>query len=267
MISGKNVSMTIVFLLISIILLIISSFGVFDTVESIVSRVKYYLVNDINTHLSFWGDFIDTYKYISQIKEENQKLNNEIITIKSELVNTKMLLDEKTKECTQINQDFSRQYNLTPALVIGYDRYNFGLLTLNKGYADGIKVGDNVVVKNFLIGKVIKVSKYTSLLETIVSPSSRVSVSNLKGAKGILVSENGNDLIIKEVLVDSEVNLKDKFITTGIDDDIIYGLYVGEVESIDLKSSKTTKTIHLKNEIKFNNLDKVFILNNGNFNN
>ncbi len=263
----KSLSTLITIWIISLAMLVGSSLGFFDNVISMTARVKAAFSQNINIKLTFFQDIWHTYKYINDVKKENEDLRKDLIIANGKVVNLQNELEAQNLYCKQLNSSFGSDYNLIPANVIFYNKDNYGVITLNKGEVDGVKNGDNVVLENYLIGRVVKVFKYTTFVRTLISSESKIAVISNRGTRGVLISSNGSELEVHEVLIDADVELGDTFVTLGVDDGIESGLYVGKVVKIDKKASDTTQIVHLDNEIQFNKLQKVFIIQNENFNN
>lgn len=240
--------------------LIASTLGVFDPIFDFMGRIQSGYRIEINKRTENLIDLFDTIGDISHLKSDRDKLQDEVVDLKSQIASLQSELEGNKVISEQISGDFSNTYIFQPAYIIRYKQEEPGVMEINKGGRDGVRENDIVVYKNYAIGEIVKVGEYTSEVRTILAPNNKIAVVSEKGTKGILQSSKGRELIVNEVLIDSEVKEGDDFFTVGKNSSYVKGLYVGEVESIQTEASNTTKTIKLKNEVNLNSLDSVFIL-------
>jgi len=176
----------------------------------------------------FEGSF-NFYKF----KEDNRILEKNNSSLVSEIVSLKL----KIKELESIEgikkTGSAKNYELIEVKIVGHDSLlSPSYLMLNRGSEVGITEGSSVIDShNFLIGKVVKAYKDSSILDLVYNFSSPISVRLLNSGISALV-EYGNsnsftvDLIEKSV----KVEVGEIVLTTG--NSQIDGLILGEIYKI-----------------------------------
>jgi len=120
------------------------------------------------------------------------------------------------------------------AETIGRDIANgYQALTLNRGSRDGVQHDSPVVAPNgALVGRIVRVSPWTSTVQLITDPESAVGVRDVRsGAAGVLHGNGGPTLEMAYVPTLEDVEEGDIIVTSG--DDGLYpaGVEVGRVDS------------------------------------
>lgn len=120
------------------------------------------------------------------------------------------------------------------AETIGRDiAYGYQSLTLNRGARDGARRDSPVVAPNgALVGRIVRVSPWTSTVQLITDPESAVGVRDIRsGAAGVLHGTGGPTLEMAYVPSLEDVEEGDLVVTSG--DDGLYpaGIEVGRVRS------------------------------------
>ena len=128
-----------------------------------------------------------------------------------------------------------RNNKLVLATVLGRSVYD-GLVTLSLGKDDGINAGDFVTANGVLLGRISSVSDQRSKLLLTVSPESRFEAvtSNLQ-AKGEVVGNFGNRLLLTKVLPSQPLNVGDVVL------DFESRLILGKVEKVQAEGAKIFK--------------------------
>ncbi len=255
-----NFPQLLILLAISIGLLLASSIGVFDLALSVSEHLQssYRLkINDFFQKVSHQFDIIDE---LTSLRDQRDMYREEIVTLREQLIQQQKDLQNYKMGQEQISTNFDPEYRYIPAKIIRFDFYASGILYINKGGEEGIAIGDVIVYKNYAVAEVVEVYPYSSRARTIYSSESKVAVSNLTDARGILVSRNGNELEVDRVLNDAEVNVGDMYYTLGLNSNFPSGLFVGEVIEIDSSAADPTKSLILKNELVINKLSQVYVI-------
>ncbi|MEH7349325.1 rod shape-determining protein MreC [Gottfriedia acidiceleris] len=154
---------------------------IFITVLIVILISSGYLFSKTNTFKNYTNNISDSLK----LKKENaylkEKMSNEtslkanITEFTIENKELKMLRERLNKE--------SQKYKTEVAIVTkrDFDTWN-SFVEINKGLKDGVKINTNVITSQGLVGKVIEVSKYSSIVELLsaVKYNSYISVQPKK---------------------------------------------------------------------------------------
>ena len=190
-------------------------------------------------------------EFYHQLKIENVKLKK--IQVENEIIRDHFNFLDKTKD------------NSILARIIGQKSVaGFKWFLLDQGANNGIKPGLAVVDQNgVLIGVVAKVKDSISYSQPIFdqhlflavdiityNPLTQLplenDISNPKIASGIIQGEYGLTLKIKYIPLDKKINIGDAVITTGLEDNIRWGIVIGQVMEINKKPNDIFQEVIVK---------------------
>lgn len=211
-----------------------------------------------NIYLSFGNikDFIiDKFKDKNNIKDiigKELKIEKE-----NELKDLKKILE--------LNNSLS-DFNVVNATVINRNSSTWiDKLTINKGKKDGVEVGDAVVVSEGLIGNIDSITNSTSIVKLITSNdlNNKVSVKIYNNDKYIykVLEKEGNELIIRGIDNNIEIEKELSIVTSGLSDKYPSGIVIGTIDKIDKDKYGLSQKIIVKSEVDFDNIRFVTILN------
>lgn len=138
-------------------------------------------------------------------------------------------------------QDIKEQQSVltVPARVVTAS----GMIGIDQGDAAGIRIGDVVFSRGYVIGRINKVDEFFSDFTLINQGNTPIVVKTLSGIVGVLTGDNGQ-LILTEISVDQELKIGDKIFTVGsVDQGIPPGLMAGEVSEVNQIPQSATKQI------------------------
>jgi rod shape-determining protein MreC len=191
--------------------------------------------------------------------KENQELKGIVVDLKKAEEENRLLRDQLELK----NEEFFDK-ELLLALVMGNPKDLTGTsLVLDKGTRQGVQVGDNVVVGNFLVGIVSQVSEGRSIMNLVVSPKVSMTVINVElnsKAEGLAQGDLGTSVKVTRLLPGESVQKDDAFVTSGKDGKFIPGLVVGQVSDVVFESAEPLKSAILIPMVDFSKLEKVFII-------
>lgn len=157
---------------------------------------------------------------------------------------------------------------LLPAKIIGFEGFLPGVsrpiqMTLDRGESDGVRIGQAVVVKNNLIGRVSKLARHRSQVELFTKSGwSFTGKTSRTNAQGLLVIEGG-DMFLKNVVLSDVLEKKDLVVTKG--DEKLNGagfppdIVIGEIISVDKKASSLFQTAKVRSFVDLIGLSTVFV--------
>lgn len=258
---GKFFLSFFIFLLLSIVVLGLSFSGklsgtlpFLEKTTSFVPKTVYSLFQSL--------PFVSEGERIKRLKSENLELV-------AKLAEQEKLLKENAALLSQFQTQETKAYDLLVAEVVGAPGFIPGVTTpsnliLDKGEKDNVKVGNSVVSKNNLIGKVTKVSYFLSKVDLVIHPSVVFPVETINGATGIVKGGEGNKMTLDNVLPSENLKIGDLVLTKG-DVDIngigtAPNLIVGEIKSIEKIPTALFQRAEIKSLLDFNRLSIVFIV-------
>ncbi len=169
----------------------------------------------------------------------------------------------------QFQTSFPKSTDLLPARIIGYIGFVPGIsepkdIVLDRGSKDGVVLESAVVYKNYLIGKVQKVTESRSLVALIGGESfSFTGKMSESETFGIVISKQ-DELVLDKVLASESLQPSDIVVTGGSQNLLGKGLppnlLVGKVVDVDKKSSALFQSGKLKRFVDPKTLTRVFIV-------
>ncbi len=135
---------------------------------------------------------------------------------------------------------------------------NTSFLIIDKGQADGVRLGQNVVYKNILAGKVVSVSQNRSRVELPISSTSKISAKTNRNALGIITG-GGGAMTLGKVTLSETLEEKDLVFTTQ-DGEFLPDLLIGEVSKVFRDERALFQQAQLQNPLDFKKLEMVFLI-------
>lgn len=194
------------------------------------------------------------------LKEENQKLIDENMHLRSLLSNKEDISEVKTQDSSDTSK-----YNFLSAKVINntYSKTK-NLLTIKKGSNDGIAIDMGVITSNGIVGIVNHVSKNYATVQSVLNTNSQIN-ARLKNSNhfGSLVwnTKNPNIVQLTDVNRLAPVKVGDSIITDGKSTIFPEGLPIGTIKTFELgENDSFNLNIQLFNDMT--NLKHVYIIEN-----
>jgi rod shape-determining protein MreC len=170
----------------------------------------------------------------------------------------------------QLGYSAGLEFEHTAGRIIARDPSNlFASLTIDKGTADGIRVG--VVVTAFqdgffgLLGKVVTVGKYSAQVRPIVDPdhfvAARLQRSRFEGLVEGRGNENG-ELMMRYVRksAGATTSINDLVVTSGMQSLYPSGIVIGRVNEVRSREYATSLELIVEPIIDISRAEYVFIL-------
>ncbi len=205
--------------------------------------------------------FVSVFSGYDDLKEENQRLKDELSKLEDKEHQNNVLTEENTwlKTYLKIKTDHPALL-MTDATIISRQSGNYAtVLTLNRGSVHGIKRNMPVITANGVFGYVSEVSldscKVVSLVETASSLSAYTDRGNVVGVVegDAVLRENG---ICKMTYIDASADIKigDKVYTGGNGKIYPAGLLIGEISAIEADEYTRTLVASIKPAVDFENI-------------
>lgn len=186
------------------------------------------------------------------LKEQMGKLLSENATLRKRLSETESLINQQ-------NYLDIKTYNLVAARPVGLERY----LKIDKGLANGIKVGQAVVFNENLVGKIVHSSERASFAQLLQDPDSKIAAFslNIEGrAKGVLHGQFGSDLLMDKILHTEPIKVDDLVYSEGTEGYLPRGLILGRVSEVLEREEEAFKQAKLQQTFDITDLELVFVI-------
>lgn len=222
--------------------------------------------NAVSGTIYGWSSSVTSYFNLRENNEDLNRRNAELQAEVASLLMTVNLLQEKLMSDSIVLPDTLRPYNFIVAHVVKNSvmkPHNY--ITINKGDADGVKLGMGVIDQNGIVGVVNVVGKHNSRVMSLLNPHLPVSCK-IKGNNsfGSLVWD-GDDpryAILEELPRHTEFQPGDTVITSGYSDVFPPGIPVGIVEANSKAGNENFFTLKVRLLTDFSTLDNVQVVMN-----
>lgn len=214
----------------------------------------------LKSSLSTTKDLIKSKSKLEKLRRKNKLLKVANHELKSQLVEL-----ENYQKALKFQS--SSPYNLVAAKIIGRspDSWHQQII-INKGSHDGLKNNQGVITSNGIIGQIKKLSSHSAIIQLISNKDWRMGVKLPRiNQYGVLTGNYPDPAIVQFITVDSDVQVGDDVVSSGICIDTSNCPYpenypVGKVIEVD----KDPNIIDLVVKIKFNEnlsqIKEVFVL-------
>ena len=249
------------FLFLSFIIFFLSKFKLLETPQSFLSKATI----SISSPILFLSDFLTQ---ITQ-NDSEKKLKEENLSLARKLVDQQKLIEENKALHDQFQIANPRSLDLLPANVVGAPRFIPGIFSpenfiIDKGEIDDVKVGNAVVVKDSLIGKITKTSKFISQISLVTNPSLKFAAKTTTNVLGVIKGGGNGELFFDNVLLSDHLEKGELVLTSGdlkLDQTgFLPNIIVGQIVSIEANPTDLFQKAKLKTLVDFSKISKVFVV-------
>ncbi len=231
-------------------------------IKSVMHEITYPVAQFFTQSTGRVGNFFRLLKNINTLAQENKALNDENISLKSQLdqLNEVRHENEILKQEINFSQTY-RAYELIPAQIIGRSSTGFSQsLKINKGTKDGVVLNKPVLSLGFMIGRISSVDSTSAEIELVTNYSSLVPIV-LQDSRGTGLLKGGlNGLIIEDIALDTQIKPGESVLTSGLGGDFPSGLPIGKIDKIVSLQSEIFQKASVKSPVDFGRLEIVFII-------
>ncbi len=240
--------------------------GVLDTVAThvgleLVGSVLKPMVAVNATVSDIWENYVE----LVDVREENERLKADLLSIQSQLV----AADEDRAEVRRLRALLSlpvdRSWRPVGARILaGRLGPNSTLETviLSRGYITGGSPGTPIMTNLGLVGRVLRASAHTSTALLLTDPGSRIAVLSQKTrTAGILTGRGGREsLEMRFVGHNAPIEEGELLVTSGLDGVYPKGLSVARISKVAMYSYSPFKTVLAEPLVDAGHLEEVLLL-------
>jgi rod shape-determining protein MreC len=254
------------YLYISILLLILGYFQILNPVRDITQRVFAPFQFGLRSIALDIKEVSQLFTGVEKLRQENIKLIQENMNLNSQLVDLKSTVEENDilRQQLGLKKEFKKELLMATVMGNASDLTGSSFI-IDRGSVDGVKVGDNIVRGNYLIGIVREVGAYRSVANFVSSSSVAVAALDVDVAgktEGVAEGQYGSSIIMRQILPNEEIKVGDRIVTSGKDGIFVPGLLVGKVTELVEIPTETLKSVYLETFVELSKIRKVFVLTN-----
>ena len=214
------------------------------------------------------GNWSDYFTQFDALKEENRQLKLQIAEMEADVRQAQADREEnaRLREAAQLREQ-RRDLHLESARVLVQDSSNwYSLLTINKGTAQDITVGDAVVTEEgYLLGVVTETGLNWSTIRTILDSESSIGALVFRNggsalAQGDFSLMSEGCLSLSYLGTEPDVVAGDLIVTSGLGGYYPSQLVIGYVEEIRTSDNGLAQYAVLRPEMELDGLTQIYVV-------
>lgn len=213
------------------------------------------VVGTLYERVSAWKNFLSLREANTELAEENASLRRQLqMLIQGDSTLKEVVLDSLGEA----------QYSYLVANVINNSiNQKNNYLTINKGYADGVRKGMGVISPNGVVGIVLNVSTHFATIQSVLHSDTRISAAlEHSEAFGSLVWGDNIDArygMLRDIPNHVEVEVGERVYTSGFS---LFppGIQVGTVFETGLAGGESFLDIKVELSTNFHNIQHVYVV-------
>lgn len=205
---------------------------------------------------------------VNMLRDENEQLREQVDTLMAE--NSQLVLDKEELDRLRVLLDLADEYSdyeTVGAHVISKDAGNwFSTFTIDKGIADGIREGCNVLAGSGLAGIVTAVGPNWARVRSIIDDNSNVSAMVSTTSDTCIIAGNlelidsGALNLVKLTDAENKVHVGDKIVTSNISEKYLPGILVGYISELNNDANNLTKSGKITPVVDFRHMQEVLVI-------
>lgn len=208
--------------------------------------------------------FVGVFSEYDNLKEENEQLKAQLAELQDEKYENTVLREQNDWLKSYLDvKSYIPDVNITDATVIAREAGNYAtVLTINKGYAHGIRKNMPVITESGVFGSVSECGIDWAKVVSIVETASSVSVySERTGVTGVVSGDTAlradGFCVMTYIAANADIKVGDRIFTSGNGSVYPAGLLVGEVTEISADEATRTKTAVIKPSVDLKNIHDI----------
>jgi rod shape-determining protein MreC len=210
----------------------------------------------------FTRDAWRSYVAVLGVGEENEQLRGRLVELEEENLQLREALIEsgRLEHIAKIREEF--EVPMLPAQLVGVDASPwFRSVLVDRGRRHGVRSGMPVISENGLVGVVTATSGRAAKTTLLLDRQSAVDgIVQRSRSRGIVRGLGTDQLDFEFVVRDSDIQIGDVVITSGLGGVHAKGIRVGEVATVSDPGPGLLQTARLTPSVDFGRLEQVFVM-------
>lgn len=212
--------------------------------------------------------WVDYFAEFDALKEENEQLKLEIAEMETAIRQAEKDSEENERLRKLLDlREQRRDLHFESARIVESDSSNWeSVLTVNKGTAQDVAVGDCVVTETgYLVGVVTDAGLNWSTIRTILDSDTSIGATVFRSGQNAVAQGDfalmGQDRLMLNYLgADPDVVVGDLIVTSGLGDYFPSQLVIGTVESVSTGDDGLAQYAVITPSVSLDDLTQVFIV-------
>lgn len=260
----QSIAVAAVLLIISLTVLSFSAIRLSETgfLRKMVLEAAAPVEDTINISLQNLHDVWKRYLFLVGLEDENRRLRKQNADLTEQLNRYRegSLEAMRLQKLLELREGFPQR--AVAARVIDRNRSSlFKTLLINKGTADGLRVGLAVLSDQGVVGRIIETSWHASRVLLLIDGNSNIDgLIQRSRAQGILQGAGSAGCSLKYISRAEEVLAGDVVISSGLSGVLPKGLLLGVVTGASRKEGGLFQKIDVAPAVDFEKLEEVLAL-------
>jgi rod shape-determining protein MreC len=260
----QSIAVAAVLLIVSLTILSYSAVRLSETglLRKLVLETAAPVQDAIAISLKGLHDTWKRYLFLVGLEDENRRLRRENAVLNEQLNQYREGYLEGMRLQKLLSIKGGLQYRTVAARVIDSDRTSlFKTLLINKGTAEGLRVGLPVLADQGVVGRIIETSWHASRVLLMIDENSNIdALIQRSRAQGILQGAGSSGCNLKYIPRVEEVQTGDVVLTSGLAGVFPKGLLLGVVTGASRKEGGLFQRIDVAPAVDFGKLEEVVTL-------
>ena len=260
----RSIAVAAVLLIISLTVLSFSAIRLSETgfLRKMVLEAAAPVEDTINISLQNLHDVWKRYLFLVGLEDENRRFRKQNADLTEQLNRYRegSLEAMRLRKLLELRESFPQR--AVAARVIDRNRSSlFKTLLINKGTADGLRVGLAVLSDQGVVGRIIETSWHASRVLLLIDGNSNIDgIIQRSRAQGILQGAGSAGCSLKYISRAEEVLAGDVVISSGLSGVLPKGLLLGVVTGASRKEGGLFQKIDVAPAVDFEKLEEVLAL-------
>lgn len=239
--------------------------GVFDGVRNVASDVFAPVGSAfgwVTTPISnAWGGISD----YDHLKRENEELRGRLAALRGDAAEGANAVEQLKRLRRQLNLGFATDIPTQIARVTTgtYSNFDTDRVEIDKGGADGLQVGNPVVTRDGLVGRIERVSRSRSVVQLLTDPDFQLGV-RLATTQTLGIGHGGGDsgrFVVQKIQTGVPVEAGEVVLTSGLANSVMPpDIPIGTVDKVTVDANPGLRLLLVAYGAKFSELDVVQVL-------
>lgn len=258
------IAVVVVLLVASLAILTYSAVSVSETgfLRKVVLEAASPVQAAISTSLAGLRKAWQRYLFLVGLEEENRRLRKENALLAAQLNSYKegYLEGVRLRKILEVAKGLGHR-TVAARVIDNHHDSLFKTITINKGTADGLRVGLPVVTERGVAGRTIETSWHAARVLLLIDENSNIdALIQRSRAQGILQGAGADGCNLKYVSKAEEVLVGDVIITSGLAGVFPKGLPLGTVRASSRREGGLFQRIEVSPTIDFGKLEEVLVV-------
>lgn len=208
-----------------------------------------------------WGGISD----YDDLKTENEKLRDRVAKLEGDAAKGANAVEQLKRLRRQLNLGFADDIPSQVARVATgpYSNFDTFRMEIDKGSDAGIAVGNPVVTRDGLVGRVDRVSRTRAVVQLLTDPEFRLGV-RLASTQTLGIGHGGGDsdrFIVQKIQTGVPVEPGEVVLTSGLENSVMPpDIPIGTVDKVTVDENPGLRLLLVSYGTEFSELDVVQVL-------